>query len=78
MLFLMGIMLYFHAVAFADDLDLEELQSEATNLIEFLPMAYQKYESAAHNCWIAVCLYIATLALSLQQYYVNRRQQYGP
>ncbi|KAH9421804.1 hypothetical protein DERP_002092 [Dermatophagoides pteronyssinus] len=60
MLTLMGILLYSHAVTFAEDLELHEI--ETSNIKEFYPEAYQRYESAAHNCWIAACLYIATLA----------------
>uniref|UniRef100_A0A834REL7 Ribonuclease kappa-B n=2 Tax=Sarcoptes scabiei TaxID=52283 RepID=A0A834REL7_SARSC len=75
MLTLMGILLYSHAVTFAEDLELHEIQADT--LREFLPEAYQRYESAAHNCWIAACLYIVTLAVSMHQYVTNRRIQYG-
>lgn len=75
MLTLMGILLYSHAMAFAEDLELHEIQAETIR--EFYPEAYQRYESAAHNCWIAACLYIATLAFSMHQYVTNRRVQYG-
>lgn len=75
MLTLMGILLYSHAVTFAEDLELDTI--ETSNIREFLPEAYQRYESAAHNCWIAACLYIATLAFSMHQYVTNRRVQYG-
>lgn len=75
MLTLMGILLYSHAITFTEDLNLHEIEAE--NIREFLPEAYQRYESAAHNCWIAACLYIATLAFSMHQYVTNRRIQYG-
>lgn len=75
MLTFLGILMYAHAVAFAEDLELGNYQPE--NPDDFVKEAYQRYESAAHNCWIAVCLYIATLALSLQQYWENRKLQYG-
>ena len=75
MLTLMGILMYAHALAFADDLELEDY--EPTNPGDFIKEAYLRYESAAHNCWIAVCLYIATMAISLQQYWENRKLQYG-
>jgi len=75
MLTLMGILMYAHCLAFADDLELEDYEASSRN--EFISEAYLRYESAAHNCWIAVCLYIATLALSLQQYWENRKLQYG-
>ena len=75
MLTVLGILMYAHALAFAEDLELENYQPE--NAEDFLAEAYKRYEGAAHNCWIAVCLYIATLAISLQQYYMNRKEQYG-
>lgn len=75
MLTLMGILLYSHAVTFAEDLELHTIESDSIG--EFLPEAYQRYESAAHNCWIAACLYIATMAFSMHQYMIARRQQYG-
>ena len=71
---LMGILLYSHALAFAEDLDLKEIKAESIK--EFIPDSFQKYESAAHNCWIGACLYIATLALAVHQYVYNRRIQY--
>lgn len=75
MLTLMGILLYAHAVTFSEDLELEHYI--ASDPRDFITEAYTRYESAAHNCWIAVCLYIATMALCLQQYWENRKVQYG-
>jgi len=75
MLTVMGVLLYAHSIAFAEDLELGDLRPPNTG--EFIKEAYQRYESAAHNCWIAVCLYIATLAVSLSQYYLARKEQYG-
>lgn len=75
MLTMMGILLYAHAVTFAEDLELENYHP--TDPQDFMTVAYRRYESAAHNCWIAVCLYIATMALCLQQYWENRKLQYG-
>lgn len=72
---LMGILMYAHAISFVEDLELETYYPE--NPRDFIKEAYQRYETAAHNCWIAVCLYIATLAISLQQYWMNRKLQYG-
>ncbi|RWS28668.1 salivary secreted ribonuclease-like protein [Leptotrombidium deliense] len=72
MLTLMGVLMYSHSLAFAEDLNLKSLHRE-----DFLVAAYNRYESAAHNCWIAVCIYIITLGLSVHQYYLNRKLQYG-
>jgi len=73
----MGILLYSHALAFAEDLELNEIKAEKKDDIkEFIAQSFSKYESAAHNCWIGACLYIASLALAVHQYYSNRKQQY--
>lgn len=77
MLALMGMLLYARSLAFAEDLELEEFASEYSNIEEFIAEAYKRYAGAAHNCWIAACFYIATLAFSLHQYYTNRKIQYG-
>jgi len=74
MLTFMGILMYAHAVTFVEDLELKD--SKATVMKEFIADAYQRYASAAHNCWIAACLYIATLAVALHQYWLNRKVQY--
>lgn len=73
----MGIFLYARSLTFAEDLELHTAIDEYTNTEEFIAEAYKRYASAAHNCWIAACFYIATLALSLHQYYTNRKVQYG-
>ena len=73
----MGIFLYARSLTFAEDLDLHEAIEEYSNMEEFIAEAYKRYASAAHNCWIAACFYIATLAFSLHQYYTNRKVQYG-
>lgn len=75
MLTFMGILMYAHSVAFAEDLEMHTYVPESPD--DFVREAFSRYESAAHNCWIAVCLYIATLAISLQQYWENRKLQYG-
>ena len=77
MLAIMGMFLYARALAFVEDLELEHSMEEFETAEEFTAFAYSKYVNAAHNCWIAACLYIATLAFSLHQYYTNRKVQYG-
>lgn len=77
MLTLMGMLLYARSLTFAEDLELHDAVEEYSNMEEFVAEAYKRYASAAHNCWIAVCFYIATLAFSLHQYYTNRKIQYG-
>lgn len=77
MLATMGIFLYARSLTFAEDLELHTAVDEYTNTEEFIAEAYKRFAGAAHNCWIAACFYIATLAISLHQYYSNRRVQYG-
>lgn len=77
MLALMGMFLYARSLSFAEDLDLHDDIEEYSTKEEFIAEAYKKYAGAAHNCWIAACFYIATLAFSLHQYYTNRKVQYG-
>lgn len=74
---MMGILLYARSLTFAEDLALEELTEEYPNREEFIAESFKRYAGAAHNCWIAACFYIATLAFSLHQYYTNRKIQYG-
>lgn len=77
MLAIMGIFLYARSLTFAEDLELHTAIEEYSNTEEFIAEAYKRYAGAAHNCWIAACFYIATLAISLHQYYTNRKIQYG-
>lgn len=77
MLTMMGILLYARSITFAEDLDLEQTLKEVTTREEFRAETFNRYTGAAHNCWIAACFYIATLAFSLHQYYTNRKIQYG-
>lgn len=73
----MGILLYARAISLAEDLNLHEIIKDVKDEEEFIAEAFKRYASAAHNCWIAACFYIATLAFSLHQYYTNRKVQYG-
>lgn len=77
MLALMGMLLYARSLTFAEDLELNSIEEEYTDRKQFIAEAYNRYIVAAHNCWIAACFYIATLAFSLHQYYTNRKVQYG-
>ncbi|KAL1431574.1 ribonuclease kappa [Rhipicephalus microplus] len=72
MLVIMGIFLFTHSVAFAEDLGIE---AEHMKKHEFLTEANRRYTQAAYNCWIAACLYVVTLAASVHQIYMNRRAQ---
>ncbi|CAN7941919.1 ribonuclease kappa-B [Ixodes scapularis] len=73
MLVILGIFLFTHSVAFAEDLAIDEKLPK----IEFLTEINRKYTQAAYNCWIAACLYVVTLAVSVHQIYMNRRCNYS-
>lgn len=73
MLVILGIFLFTHSVAFAEDLDIDASGDKK----EFLTEANRKFTQAAYNCWIAACLYVVTLAVSVHQIYMNRRAQYS-
>ncbi|EDW01432.1 ribonuclease kappa [Drosophila grimshawi] len=69
-LVLMGLFFYIHSVALIEDLPLEEKYS---SLEEFYTAANNAYTQNAYNCWIAACIYVLTLLLSAQQFYMNSR-----
>lgn len=71
----MGIFLYVHSLAFIEDLHLEEKNITTPN--DFLVEVNVLYTQAAYNCWVAACLYIITLAVSIHQYFLNRRANYS-
>ena len=63
---------FFHrSVAFIDDLSVNQeafrTPSDLFNEIE------NKYEQGALNCWIAALMYVATLCVSVQQFWMNER-----
>lgn len=66
----MGLFFYVHSVALIEDLPLEE---EYATVDEFYSAANTAYNQNAYNCWIAACIYVLTLLLSAQQFYVNSR-----
>ena len=64
--------IFFHrSVAFIDDLSVNQeafrSPSDLFNEIE------NKYEQGALNCWIAALMYVATLCVSVQQFWMNER-----
>ncbi|KAL7735142.1 hypothetical protein ACLKA6_008404 [Drosophila palustris] len=69
-LVLMGLFFYIHSVALIEDLPLLE---EYENLDAFYTAANAAYTQNAYNCWIAACIYVLTLLLSAQQFYMNSR-----
>ncbi|XP_067619620.1 ribonuclease kappa-B-like [Eurosta solidaginis] len=69
-LVLMGIFFFIHSVALIEDLPILE---KYHSMDEFYNAANAAYNQNAYNCWIAACIYMLTLLLSAQQFYVNSR-----
>ncbi|XP_017466723.1 PREDICTED: ribonuclease kappa-B [Rhagoletis zephyria] len=69
-LVLMGVFFFIHSVALIEDLPIGE---EFHSVEEFYTAANAAYNQNAYNCWIAACIYVLTLLLSAQQFYVNSR-----
>jgi len=64
-----GLLFHNRSLAFIEDLNLEEVTSPA----ELARELDVKYEQGAYNCWIAALMYVATLCVSVQQYWMNER-----
>jgi len=68
---LTGLLYHNRSVAFIDDLSVNQeafrSPSDLFNEIE------NKYEQGALNCWIAALMYVATLCVSVQQFWMNER-----
>lgn len=69
---LMGVFLYFHSIAFLEDLPLSN-DYVFDSVAEFYAATDRYYTQNAHNCWIAAAMYGVTLVLSIWQYNVNNR-----
>ena len=58
-------------MAFIDDLSLnKESFGSSDGLFTEIE---NKYEQGALNCWIAALMYVATLCVSVQQFWMNER-----
>jgi hypothetical protein len=66
----MGGLLKMRSIAFAEDL-LKD--TDAESLDAFMKIAEDKYDNASISCWIAACIYVATLAFSLLQAFLNKK-----
>jgi len=71
-LVLMGFFYYIRSVALVEDLNIGE-EHDFKSAQDFYSEADKMYSLNAYNCWIAACLYIFTLVLSGQQFYMNNR-----
>jgi len=71
---LMGVFFYTHSVALIEDIGLEEEYKTEADLIRDMDTGY---EQNALNCWIAALLYLVTLCVSVQQFWMNNRSTYS-
>jgi ribonuclease kappa len=58
------------SVAFIEDVALKTDYNSASELANDLEV---RYDQSALNCWVAAIIYLATLCISAQQYYMNVR-----
>ncbi|GJQ66305.1 hypothetical protein Trydic_g4350 [Trypoxylus dichotomus] len=68
---LMGVFYYIRAVALAEDVP--GIEEEFHTLQDFYNAADAGYTQNAYNCWIAACIYVITLAISIHQFWANSR-----
>ncbi|KAF5307185.1 hypothetical protein FQR65_LT00701 [Abscondita terminalis] len=68
---LMGLFYHYRSVALFEDIP--GLEGKFANIDAFYKAADEGYAQNSHNCWIAACLYIITLALSGHQFWLNSR-----
>jgi ribonuclease kappa len=71
---LMGIFFWIHSVALVEDLSLKEEYPDSNSLVNAMEAGYQQN---AMNCWIAALLYLVTLCVSAQQFWMNNRSTYS-
>jgi len=71
---LMGIFFYIQSVALVEDIPLKE---EYTDLTQLMTDMESGYHQNAQNCWIAALLYLVTLCVSVQQFWMNNRTTYS-
>ncbi|XP_037069885.1 ribonuclease kappa-B-like [Pollicipes pollicipes] len=67
---IMGGLFMWNSVGLIEDLGLEEHYDTAEELYSDADKAYK---NIAYNCWIAAAIYLVTMVVSVQQFYVNRQ-----
>lgn len=72
---LMGLFFYTNSVALVEDLPLQSKEYEDESLL--LKDMEAGYTQNALNCWIAALLYLVTLCVSVQQFWMNNRSTYN-
>jgi ribonuclease kappa len=72
---LMGIFFWIHSVALVEDLNIDEEKISSKG--EYVNAMEASYNQNAMNCWIAALLYLVTLCVSAQQFWMNNRSTYS-
>jgi len=70
----MGVFFYVRAVALVEDIYLEE--EKYTDIRALNKDMENGYQQNAYNCWIAALLYLVTLCISIQQFWMNNKSTY--
>ena len=70
-----GLLLHQRSVAFVHDLDLNDAAFNSPG--DLSTELDNKYQQGALNCWIAALLYLVTLCVSIQQFWMNNRSTYS-
>jgi len=70
---LMGVFFYINSVALIEDINLKEQYTDLKELRKEIDAGYQQN---AFNCWIAALLYLVTLCVSVQQFWMNNKSTY--
>jgi len=81
---LMGIFFWIHSVALVEDLNVKEPSAycpeppaPCEDTQPFVNAMEASYNQNAMNCWIAALLYLVTLCISAQQFWMNNRSTYS-
>jgi ribonuclease kappa len=73
-LLIMGVFFYVRSVALVEDIYLAEEQY--TDIRKLNTEMENGYQQNAYNCWIAALLYLVTLCISVQQFWMNNKSTY--
>ncbi|XP_040570140.1 ribonuclease kappa-B [Lepeophtheirus salmonis] len=70
---LLGFFFKFRAVALIEDVKIENEKEAFESPETYIQQLEIGYDNNAYNCFIAACLYVLTLSVSLHQVWVNRQ-----
>ncbi|KAG7157966.1 Ribonuclease kappa-B-like 1 [Homarus americanus] len=72
-LLIMGVFFYTENASFLEDLPIDGTFENTKN---YMDLVRRGFKTNAFNCFIAACLYIATLGVSAWQFYLNQKTTY--